>query len=118
MGDTTAPPRTFRDCLVDPFGVPSARLLPPALMKLILRSIALAAVVAFPAAAQQTEGTPPVPVFDKTESMVAMRDGVKLHTNIFVPHGFAGNLPIMFVRTPYGIAGADPGRIGGYAELA
>jgi predicted acyl esterase len=55
--------------------------------------------------AQQVEGTPPVPSFDKTEVMVPMRDGVKLHTNVFVPRGFAANLPIILVRTPYGSKG-------------
>jgi uncharacterized protein len=67
---------------------------------------------------QTTEGTPPIPSFDKTEVMVAMRDGVKLHTNIFVPKGFAGNLPIIMVRTPYGIEGGERAFAGAYAELA
>ena len=34
-----------------------------------------------------------------------MRDGVKLHTLIFSPEGRQGNLPILFLRTPYGIDG-------------
>src|SRR6266576_6861876 len=38
--------------------------------------------------------------------MIPMRDGVKLHTTIFVPRGVAGPLPFVFMRTPYGIAGA------------
>src|SRR5829696_6735642 len=85
----------------------------------IRRSIALVAVLlATRVAAQQTEGTPPIPVFDKTETMVAMRDGVKLHTNVFVPRGFAGNLPIIMVRTPYGIEGGERSFAGAYAELA
>jgi uncharacterized protein len=67
---------------------------------------------------QATEGTPPIPTFDKTETMIAMRDGVKLHTNIFVPRGFAGNLPIIFIRTPYGIEGGEATFRGAYAELA
>jgi putative CocE/NonD family hydrolase len=75
-------------------------------------------LVTAPLTAQQTEGTPPIPVFDKTETMVAMRDGVKLHTNIYVPRGFAGNLPIIMIRTPYGIEGGDRAFAGAYAELA
>ncbi len=76
----------------------------------ISRTAATLALVAWPAITlpgqlPATEGTPPIPTFDKTETMVAMRDGVKLHTNIFVPRGFAGNLPIIMVRTPYGIEG-------------
>jgi putative CocE/NonD family hydrolase len=70
------------------------------------------------AGSQQPEGAPPVPSFDKTESMIAMRDGVKLHTNTFVPKGFAGNLPIILVRTPYGIEGGERAFAGAYAEMA
>ncbi len=63
--------------------------------------------IALPGQQPAAEGTPPIPTFDKTETMVAMRDGVKLHTNIFVPRGFAGNLPIIMIRTPYGIEGGE-----------
>jgi putative CocE/NonD family hydrolase len=56
--------------------------------------------------------------FEKTEVMVPMRDGVKLHTAIYAPKVRSGSLPIIFVRTPYGIA-AGPQAIGSqYAELA
>lgn len=50
---------------------------------------------------------PAVPAFDKTEVQIAMRDGVHLHTTIFVPKDQTGPLPIIMSRTPYGIAGAD-----------
>ena len=43
------------------------------------------------------------PAFDKTEVMVPMRDGVRLHTLIYVPRGATGDLPILMSRTPYGI---------------
>ncbi|HEY6829947.1 MAG TPA: CocE/NonD family hydrolase, partial [Gemmatimonadaceae bacterium] len=56
--------------------------------------------------------------FDKTEVMIPMRDGVKLHTNVFVPRGFASNLPIIMIRTPYGIEGGERAFSGAYAELA
>ncbi len=56
--------------------------------------------------------------FDKTEAMVPMRDGVKLHTAIYVPRGRTGPLPIIFVRTPYGIAAAPQALGSSYAELA
>jgi putative CocE/NonD family hydrolase len=89
-------------------------------MKLLAIAIALAAAFTTPltAAAQAAEGTPPIPVFDKTEYMVSMRDGVKLHTNVFVPRGMAGNLPIIMIRTPYGIEGGERSFAGAYAELA
>jgi putative CocE/NonD family hydrolase len=38
--------------------------------------------------------------YTRREEMVAMRDGVKLHTVILVPKG-ARNAPILFTRTPY-----------------
>jgi putative CocE/NonD family hydrolase len=56
--------------------------------------------------------------FDKTEVMIPMRDGVKLHTTIWVPKARTGALPIIFVRTPYGIAGAPQALGSSYAELA
>jgi len=68
-------------------------------------SRALVALLASPLIAlsgQQpaTEGTPPIPTFDKTETMVAMRDGVKLHTIILIPKG-ARKAPMLLTRTPY-----------------
>ncbi len=45
--------------------------------------------------------------FVKTEAMVPMRDGVRLHTNIFTPRRQSEPLPILFTRTPYGAVG-DP----------
>ncbi len=44
-----------------------------------------------------------VPGFETTEAMVPMRDGVKLHTLVFTPRNAQGALPILFLRTPYGI---------------
>ena len=37
----------------------------------------------------------------KWDVMVPMRDGVKLHTEIYIPKDQAGPLPIMLERTPY-----------------
>jgi len=47
------------------------------------------------------------PTFDKIDTMIAMRDGVKLHTVIFTPRGATTDLPILMSRTPYGIDGMD-----------
>jgi putative CocE/NonD family hydrolase len=35
--------------------------------------------------------------------MIPMRDGAKLHTLIYSPKGAQGALPILFLRTPYGV---------------
>ncbi len=45
--------------------------------------------------------------FDSSTVSVPMRDGVHLHTRIFVPAGQHAALPIIMFRTPYGIDGAD-----------
>ena len=51
----------------------------------------------------QTNPPDPPAGFDKIEQMIAMRDGVKLHTIIYAPKSRSGPLPILFNRTPYGI---------------
>src|SRR5437867_9209606 len=68
-----------------------------------------------PLAAQQPDS---VPGFDLTEVMIPMRDGVKLHTTIFVPRGPHPSLPFIFTRTPYGIAHAAGTLRGYYRALA
>ncbi|HYM10322.1 MAG TPA: CocE/NonD family hydrolase, partial [Bryobacterales bacterium] len=55
-------------------------------------------------------------LFEKTEVMIPMRDGVKLHTVIFTPKERPGPLPILFERTPYG-APADPERFAATSEF-
>ena len=41
-------------------------------------------------------------LFEKSEVMIPMRDGIKLHTVIFTPADRSAPLPILFQRTPYG----------------
>lgn len=48
-------------------------------------------------------------LFDKTETMIPVRDGVKLHTEIYVPKNVSTSLPIIFERTPYGISAENKG---------
>jgi putative CocE/NonD family hydrolase len=43
------------------------------------------------------------PVYTKTDAMIPMRDGVRLNTKIFTPNITAEKLPILILRTPYGI---------------
>jgi uncharacterized protein len=85
---------------------------------LIVATLVLAP--ARPARAQATADTAPRPVvqFDRREAMVPMRDGVRLHTLIFTPKNQSGDLPIIFARTPYGIAGSAGVFTTSYAELA
>ena len=46
---------------------------------------------------------------EKREEMIPMRDGVKLRTEIYSPRNAAEALPMLMVRTPYGIANPDTG---------
>lgn len=53
--------------------------------------------------------------YTKTEFRIAMRDGVRLHTSVYVPKDDSRTYPILLVRTPYGVrpygesAFPDPG---------
>jgi uncharacterized protein len=42
-------------------------------------------------------------VFTRTEAMVPMRDGVKLYTQVYTPARATEPLPLLLLRTPYGI---------------
>ena len=45
--------------------------------------------------------------YDRTEVMIPMRDGVKLHAVILRPTDMATPLPILMQRTPYGVDGTS-----------
>jgi putative CocE/NonD family hydrolase len=46
--------------------------------------------------------------YSKTEYQIAMRDGVKLYTAVYVPRGYTGTLPILLTRTPYSVGPYGP----------
>ena len=46
-------------------------------------------------------------LFVKSDVMIPMRDGIKLHTVIFVPKDAKETLPILLNRTPYGALGEE-----------
>ncbi len=71
----------------------------PAYLCLLLSGISLSSP--FPARAQARPDTGQA--FDKTEVMIPMRDGVRLHTAFYVPRAVHGPLPFILLRTPYGI---------------
>src|SRR6516162_9451679 len=77
----------------------------PSMMFHRIRHIGLTLIIPVSALSAQTPADPAA-AFDKREVMVAMRDGVKLHTLVYTPKNQTGDLPIIFTRTPYGIAGA------------
>ena len=51
------------------------------------------------------------PVFDATEAMIPMRDGVRLYTQIYVPRVSSEPLPFLLLRTPYGTGRLDSSRV-------
>ncbi|HXM94011.1 MAG TPA: CocE/NonD family hydrolase [Candidatus Dormibacteraeota bacterium] len=59
--------------------------------------------------AQQHESPNYAKIFEKKEVMIPVRDGVQLHTEIYVPKNAAEPLPILLERTPYGISAPDQG---------
>ncbi|HEY0191150.1 MAG TPA: CocE/NonD family hydrolase, partial [Kofleriaceae bacterium] len=80
-------------------------------MRPLLLATVLAAVAARPAIADPTPPlAPEIPAkfvvpsqaadYERRDVMIAMRDGVKLHTVIIVPRG-AARAPIVLTRTPY-----------------
>lgn len=75
---------------------------------------------ALPAAAQQQERPDYSKSFDKADAMIPARDGIKLHTEIYSPKDAPEPLPIIFERTPYGLADDEKGysrKLGRYAEM-
>ena len=46
------------------------------------------------------------PVFTRAEAMIPMRDGVKLYTQIYTPTRTTEPVPMLLLRTPYGIGNA------------
>jgi len=56
--------------------------------------------------------------FDKTVAMITMRDGVHLNTEIYSSKNSREALPLLLLRTPYGIDGADRAFRGSLKELA
>ncbi len=59
-------------------------------------------------------------IFDKTDVMIPMRDGIRLHTEIYRPKDVKEPLPFLIERTPYGTAGDEKGfskLLGLYTEM-
>jgi uncharacterized protein len=77
----------------------------------VLASIAFC--VFLPATSAQT-GSDVLNRFEKTETMIPTRDGVRLHTLIYVPKNSREPLPFIMLRTPYGIDGRAAGAFNNY----
>lgn len=87
------------------------------------RPLLLALGLTLSAAAGAQAQQPPWTV---TDAMIPMRDGVRLHTRIFLPAGYKADnkadnkagLPFLFLRTPYGIEDSAEALQSRYKELA
>ena len=77
--------------------------------------IFVAALAATNAAAQQPDNTQR---YVKTNAMIAMRDGVRLNSDIYTPRDQSGPLPLIFLRTPYGVDNRAGSLNAGLKELA
>jgi hypothetical protein len=97
-----------------------------AFLALIVASLATSAICAVgfggkvSAQEQGAEKEPFGAIFVKTDAMIPMRDGVKLHTEIYGPKNAAEKLPLFITRTPYGIGDDDAGYsrlLGLYREM-
>ena len=49
--------------------------------------------------------------YTRTEAMIPMRDGVRLYTQIDAPARATEQLPILILRTPYGLGEIKPGQL-------
>lgn len=54
--------------------------------------------------------------FTRSEAMIAMRDGVRLYTLIYVPKGITAPLPFIMMRTPYGSDARGPTALQNYLK--
>ena len=82
--------------------------------KLLIFSFASLSAVFGGTMLAQTTQEPKSPEYFRTDTMVAMRDGIKLHTVIVRPVGSDGAgepLPFLMQRTPYGVDDIDPKKI-------
>ncbi|HTG92101.1 MAG TPA: CocE/NonD family hydrolase [Pyrinomonadaceae bacterium] len=76
-------------------------------LRVITLILTLASCALFTAVNAQTAQD----AYTRTDAMIAMRDGVKLNTHIYVPTRTDEKFPILLLRTPYGIGNATPAQI-------
>jgi hypothetical protein len=90
-------------------------------LKIVLMLALAASVALYVRRAPRGQNTPDLSeVFNKLDVMIPMRDGVHLHTEIYVPKNAPQPLPFIFERTPYGVADDEKGiatKFRNYGEL-
>ena len=71
----------------------------------VLIALVMALAICAPAVGSEQEHLPPEAQADNyvgSDVMIPMRDGVKLHAEIWRPRGDTSKLPILMQRSPYG----------------
>src|SRR5262250_3097487 len=86
--------------------------------RFVLPCVLILQVAAVGAAAQENKRPDLAALFEKKEVMIPVRDGVKLHTEIYTPKNAKEPLPILFERTPYGISAPNGGMSGSLYRYA
>jgi putative CocE/NonD family hydrolase len=75
-------------------------------MPFIVRVTALVAFLVPFSASLKAQQAASAPAYARSEALIAMRDGVHLHTIVLKPKESKERLPFILVRTPYGADGA------------
>jgi predicted acyl esterase len=70
-------------------------------MRNFLRICAVLALIWVVCPASQGQQVELPRLFEKREVMIPMRDGIKLHTEIYIPRNTNQSLPIFLERTPF-----------------
>jgi putative CocE/NonD family hydrolase len=72
-------------------------------MRPVFKTIALVTIITLSIGTLFAQTTKPDDKYSRQEVMIPTRDGVKLHTIIYIPKNQAGPLPFLMERTPYGV---------------
>ncbi len=88
-------------------------------VRYVPRWIPILLATALPLPAQQVATRKYDPAdYQQSSADIPMRDGVKLHVEIFRPRDTTSSLPFLFSRTPYGVAESRNELTGSYQALA
>ena len=83
--------------------------------------LALLSPVAAPLRGQQPATATPkydIMSYQRSSTDIPMRDGKRLHVEIFAPKGATESLPFLFERTPYGVGGSGGQLAASYKPMA
>ncbi|SHN20057.1 CocE/NonD family hydrolase [Mucilaginibacter sp. OK098] len=85
-------------------------------MKVLFIRISFLAILLLSVNNLSAQQTKPDDKYNRQEVMITMRDGVKLHTVVFLPKGQTEKLPFLILRTPYGVNGYPSPEKDGYIK--